>query len=498
MKSMRRISIWRLGFMSWLGLLVMFSVRPLLGAVRNEQQGWTTPIDFSKDPETYSVAPLLLCDPYQNVRVFWVEKVNSQATAAVFYYRDDTAGEWSEPVELLNVPNLFYLSGAITTHDILHLMWITRDGLGDLVYSHAPLSEAGYLRGWTSPQKLVSNASFVDVVTDQTGTLYAFYNTSDSKALEHTLTLIQSVDDGQSWSPPKVIQSFATPLPSKVEVQGAVDGAGRLHVGYTVRSYEYAAYSRVAYLRSNDKGQTWTEPLILNTGDQRPGTARLGVYTFGDSEVHLTWDAPARLHQWSKDGGVTWSPAVRIANPEPGAAFGGYNELAKDAAGTLHVVYAVRGGVYVADWDGVAWQPAERLLRDPQNDPHRQQLVVCQGNQLHTVYQDNDVEHSEIWYSTEQVKAPHIDRAPVPSAALGPIAIITPAVTAIPSPTLEPGRSAPSPTSDRATSTPPSIANPINRTPPPSSDNSFSPILLAVGAALLCFVVLAVIRLKRK
>ncbi len=443
-------------------------------AAQQTTNGWTQPINFSLLPETFSDLPIIFCDRYQNVHVFWVER---QKNAHTVYYRDDVAGTWSNPNDLFSVSTISNLTGAITPQDTVHLMWVSAP-VGTLGYSQAPLYYAGDAKHWQEPRILSKTASGVDLFTNQTGALYAVYNFTSPAALTHALTLIKSADNGQTWTAPNALLTFTTPIPSLVSVRGAVDGRGRIHIAYTIRSYDYAAYSRAAYLHSTDDGHTWTAPLMLGVGEQRPGIAQLSVYVFGDDEVHLTWDAPNRLHQWSTDGGTKWSQPVDLTtDPNIGAAFGGYNELAKDSMGRLHVVFAVisvMGNVFHSTWDGTTWAAPEIIDHRP-IDPNQQHIIVCQGNQLQVVYRD-DEKHSEIWYSTKQVDAPHIDRQPVPP----PAAAVIP--TKVP-PSL--------PTAGSNTGSPDFVST-------STSANPSGVILLTAGVVVAFFVGVALLQKRRR
>jgi len=126
-----------------------------------------------------------------------------------------------------------------------------------------------------------------------------------------------------------------------------------LHVTYIVRSFTYGDYSELGYTRSLDSGSTWEKPLILAQSTTAPGVDQIASFVFGNDEIHLTYDTPERMHQWSEDGGTTWHAPEEIVNGvNLGAAFGGENKLVKDSAGVLHVVYAWAEGVYHATWNG--------------------------------------------------------------------------------------------------------------------------------------------------
>lgn len=96
-----------------------------------------------------------------------------------------------------------------------------------------------------------------------------------------------------------------------------------------------------------------------------------------------------------------------------GAAFGGFNQLAWDNAGNLHVVSAEGSGVFHAIWGGSAWNVQE-TIEARHLDPHQQQLEVCEGNRLHVVYADR-LGGNEIWYSSRKIDATHLASLTIPT-----------------------------------------------------------------------------------
>lgn len=391
-----------------LAALIAVSLLPLDTTAQEPDGAWSTPLNFSQHPNTFSDVPILLCDPYQNVHVFWVER---EGPNAAIFTRNDVGGTWSNPVAALVTGTVVELAGVIAVNDTAHLLWTTAVR-GALTYSRAPLSRTADAKGWETPTVLARDVDSGTLTADKASRLHAIYGTSDFEARMHTFSYIRSDDSGHTWSEPITALVLNTPAPSASGVPTiAIDGKGRLHVTWQVRSYTYGAYSRIGYMNSTNQGHSWSAPLELGVSESPPGVAVPAVFAFGDDEIHLTYHVPDRLHQWSSDGGLTWSRPTRILTL--GAAFGGANQLAKDNAGVLHVVAAVGDGVYHATWNsGDGWNAAEAIDRR-YYDPHHQQIAVCQGNQLHVVYDDRRGEH-EIWHSVRRVDARHIPQLPVP------------------------------------------------------------------------------------
>lgn len=384
-----------------------FLMWPVATDAANGSSEWSPPTNFSEQPELISTFPVLVCDHNQSTHAFWVERDGQQA---VVFYKTDTRGEWSVPTDIIIGFSINYLRAALGSDDSAHLLWLTSEVRGDLVYTQAPLHEAADSRSW-QPAITVANGVWPgDLYVDSRGVLHVVYGgLGDADGFRNLLYYMRSEDNGVSWSTPRQAVAVTAPEPSSISGSIAADDGGRLHVAWEVRSNEYAAFSELGYARSVDNGVTWGSQFKITTGSGPFGAAKAGVFALGPNEIHLTWDTPDRMHKWSSDGGETWSEPVQIM--DLGAAFGGYNELAKDSAGTIHVIAATGDGIFHATWNGLDWNPRE-AIDTRAFDPHGQQLVVCQGNRLHVVYYDRTGEN-EIWYSSMTTDAPGVARTSI-------------------------------------------------------------------------------------
>lgn len=373
---------------------------------------WSIPVDITQPSESETGAfGVLLCDQYQNVHLLWG---TPSTEGAAIYYRNDVSGSWRPPVDVLVVDEseAVYLDAAIAdASDRLHLVWQNAYIGGDLYYSNVYVPEAADPRAWSLPRVIGQNTGAGSIATDAAGTVHLVYGTIGTEGMRPVVHYLKSEDNGQTWSEPVNAYAANVSVPSEIWGEIAVDTQGRIYVGVTLRSQEYGAQSEVGYVLSSDGGRTWAAyHQVEETGVDFQGVAKLVPYTFGQ-DVHLTWHDPRRMHQWSSDGGVTWSAPVEIM--PLGAAFGGANHLVRDSAGTVHVVTAVADGVFSASWSGEHWSQPERIDHR-YIDPHGQNMVVCQGNQLHVVYYDR-TGGNKIWYANREVDAPHYDRLPFPA-----------------------------------------------------------------------------------
>jgi hypothetical protein len=374
---------------------------------------WTTPIDMTQGlGSSNALDPVIVCDQYQNTHLVWGDRFSE----SMLYYTNDISGDWSAPIDVVARPDTIRLIIRIDADisnqdDVLHVIWVDRWINADLHYSNVPLSEASSSRAWLTPIPLASGTKNGALDVDVEGNIHVVYGNSSEDNREVGIDYIRSSDGGKTWSSPVEVFSKSVAFPSDPFGEIAVDDNGRIHVGITIRSQDYDDYSEIGYVRSLDRGLTWSSyRLIDDLGTAWQGVHIISPYTFGDSEVHLTWHDPRRMHQWSADGGDSWSEPVEIM--KLGAAFGGPNALTKDSAGVVHVVTAIRGGVYSAKWDGTIWGLPERI-EDRAIDPHGQEFTICQGNKLQIVYDDRN-ETQSIWYSSRMVDATNIAQESIP------------------------------------------------------------------------------------
>ena len=329
----------------------------------------------------------------------------------------------SAPIDVLALsdPLAIRLSATLTEPDsTLHVIWQNSYIKGDVFYSSAPLAEAGDPRAWDTPRLVVSQADSAGILADNSGSLHLVYGASDADGYSNSLYHVRSDDGGLTWSEPSLIYEARTAVPS------TIGGARGVRCSGSHARRDHHSIARIwrvlgAWLPSlaGWRANVATIPCIATQSEATPNVSVIAPWVFGADEIHLTYHDPRRMHMWSNDGGTTWSNPIQII--ELGAGFGGANFLAKDSAGVLRAATGVANGVYVSTFDGSRWLAPERI-ENRSMDPHGQQLVVCQGNQLHVVYDDRVVADTTVWYSHKQVDAPHIEQSPIPT----PVARTTP------------------------------------------------------------------------
>ena len=383
-----------------IALFILISIYPTQIV---QGQDWSTPVDITDEvTENVHIHGLAICDPYENLHIFWVDRVPGEDGDAIFY-RNNIDGVFSPPNDILkvNLFHIFYPDVTISPKtNTIHLTWVNSDG--SLFYSSAPLIDAYDAKAW-EPPTLIDTDVFdpaIDIGPD--GKIHLIYSKSFDQ--ETYFSIIHRIsEDGITWENDSTIYSVDFQEPGFVRLEMAIDGKDRIHVGITSRSQEYAKIFEVGYIRSIDGGSTWDEYIVIeNTSKAFQGTEWIAPYAFGENEIHLTWHNPERMHKWSSDGGNTWSTAVKII--ELGAAFGGPNTLAKDSSGKIHSITAVLDGVYSSEWNGEKWVNINRIDNRP-IDHHGQQIAICPANEMHTLYYDT-LGNGTVWYAKRILDIP--------------------------------------------------------------------------------------------
>ncbi len=171
--------------------------------------------------------------------------------------------------------------------------------------------------------------NIVAVLSD--GTLLDVFNRIDSPpggAQTARITVIRSLDRGQTWSQPiHIADQFAVGTRDPVSGAAVRDGSivptiaagpnGEVYVAWQDARFSGGLHDAIALSRSHDGGLTWTAPVRVNGAPTVPAfTPSLHVApdgTVGVSYYDLRNDtatAPLSTDAWlarSRDGGATWT-----------------------------------------------------------------------------------------------------------------------------------------------------------------------------------------------
>lgn len=424
-------------------------------------------------PNEYAAAMAAAVDGGGNLHVFWADPDGT------LIYTRRHAQTWTDPIDVLLSPDGSAASDPRVVVDAggnVHIVWVGGRGY----YASAPAFAADSARAWSSPVPLSAGSVIgIDIAAGPDGVLHVVYAEVGSN-----LFYVRSVDGGRTWSDGINVSTLNSSYEATHWPRLVVSDTGVIHVVWTnVKLPGGWPPLGVYYARSQDGGETWSAPKLMDEG----GYDQIAVTTAPDGRVYLAWngmagsaDSPSvggRYFTWSADEGDTWGAQATIT---PGGFTSGNPEMAVDSAGTLHLISSVSGVDYTA-WDGQRWSDLLNLtqpLAGNVGNTERPVLVSGEGNRLHVLFADSK---GKIWYTTRQTAAPYV--APVPLAAptaATPSPGPSPTVTVTPTVTTERGLPA------------------IERgQPAPVVRSPMYPVVIGIAPVLLLLLVVILVRVSR-
>lgn len=389
---------------------------------------WTDRINIST-PGMWAGLPTITADSTGMVHVLWGErdplnKIPADGVA-LFYARFD-GKEWSVPLDILTSPNdeegVEAPSMIYTPNGFLHAVWGTGGSNSKLMYAHAPACCASNPRSWSKPMMLsLPVGSYTTLATDSQGRLHTAFTSLETGTIEY----LRSDDNGLTWNVRKQIAgTIRTGEEYPVYPSMAVDRQGRVHVAWSVLPWPgfFALYAR-----SDDGGENWTEPQVIDRGDSRQfiasnyGPIYASVYATtnpaGVDRVHLIWDGPPsvdRNYIYSDDGGKTWSNRFMIFPEITLVGRAGFNPLLMDSAGVLYAFAFDRYSI----WLGSGWlAPTPEYQRGFSVGHSAEELAatISLGNNINIVYQEKSEDQpATLWFARGTTSAPQIPPKPLP------------------------------------------------------------------------------------
>ncbi|GEM_PF-2002933 len=289
---------------------------------------------------------------------------------------------WSSPAPISNTAgSSYYPRLGYDTADTLHLVWQDWIDLG----THWPYILYAQKSGdgpWSAYTYLPGNAQGVepalDVGTD--GVVHVVFMRSDN-----SIAYVRRAAGG-TWSAVETV-SATSDYSSGIDIAVALDGT--VHVVW--RYCAGSGQDGLIYHRARSSAGSWSNTALVSTSG---GDASLPLITTdANSTAHLLWNRSASgvygIDYAAKPTGGNWSAPQELVDS---ATLSSVEQLARDSAGALHLVWSVRDGVadpaiyYAHQPPGQPWSAAEHV-----HSGYADQIAVATaGNGLaHIAWSDN-------------------------------------------------------------------------------------------------------------
>jgi hypothetical protein len=421
---------------------------------------WSQPVPVAT-ADVQMLQPNLVVGSDTRLHAFWSQSENPVSTGRIvnpinipgnqiFYSRFD-AGAWSAPRPVLRSPNgsqADFPAVASDRQGSLFVAWAGNQPNG-IYFSRSLAERAASVTEWITPQLLPApreSATWPSLVANGESTIYVAYTIPLNE--DRGIYMVRSEDNGDSWSEAIVAfdgEAAEWELVGPASLTRTLDGT--LHLLWTrwTQLPDMQAVA-LAYARSDDDGQTWSEPEIV-TEEPILGSSILGVQ---ERFVHRIWTGlidgrPVVWHQFSEDGGFTWSTAGRVV--DPGLIPGPTSLIADQSENPIIVQLAESnsGQLILQEWIWMTdrWVAGERrILQETAVNADAIAAIAAPDGQIAVMYgsliEQDGALTDEIIYTGRQWVAenPSVSRTPLPT--LTPTPEVIPTETPFPEPTPTP------------------------------------------------------------
>ena len=330
--------------------------------------GWSDPYRLSSPAGKASEA-YLVADQYGYVHSFWTETLFENQREIIRYARFDGV-TWSAPNDIyVTLVGITNVSPVVDQYGTLHIAWA--EGFnGPAYYTRAPANNAISARNWAKPVKIDIPARTLHLRIDSKGVYHILYV---SQMGEPGIYYLRSEDQGTTWSEPVWLDPDILPNHTPESLNFEIDENGGLHALWYYGALDQSRPDWVRYIHSLDGGITWSAPFLIDQVVEESNhyltTAGPKMVVQGQT-VHVIWAAgqlPYRYHRFSTDAGQTWSTPRQIFGELHGQAGDG---LAIDGAGRVHFFAQIRYpmGIYHAYWDRIQWTAPSLVYLIAQED----------------------------------------------------------------------------------------------------------------------------------
>ena len=353
-----------------IALLSMVSIAP--APAQAQGYGWSEPFRLSS-PAGMASEATLAADQYGYVHCFWSETLFENQHTVLQYSRFD-GGTWSAPNDIrITSRDLRSISAVVDQYGTLHIVWIeTLFGAnGDVYYTHAPASNALSAQNWAPRIRIPIPAGIIQFQVDSKGVFHILYV---NRGEELGVYYVRSEDQGETWSEPLWLDRDILPGHTPDSLHFELDENDGPHAVWFYGALEHGERPDwVRYIHSLDGGDTWSVPFMIDQyveGGHHNLTNAGPVMTVQGKTVHVIWAGGELSSRYHR-----FSTDAGLTWSPPNRILGELHGqagdgLAVDGAGRVHYLAQIRYpiGIYETTWDKTQWTPASLVYLIAQED----------------------------------------------------------------------------------------------------------------------------------
>jgi hypothetical protein len=330
-----------------LGAVIFFASGVPWVRAQVQDERWTLPHRLSTVDGAVSVdSNSMVTDPYGNVHVFWIESGFPDRRSVIQHVRFD-GKSWSIPIDVfVSEPGgtVESISSSIDSTGRIYLLW-TLGNKGPVYFASAPANSAASAKQWQNRTRIDVPAYRARLLVDAKGTLHLLY--SEFLSAEPGVYYVRSTDKGVTWSEPNWLDPDIPIDQAPAVIQFALDSTGGLHAvwHYIDLSSVSSIGTWVRYAHSLDGGDNWSLPFTIDIADESPTELRLpfpGLLVHGQT-VHVIWAGDESTHREHRFSTDAGKTWSDTVRL-PGDLVGQAigDGLGIDAAGRLHLIAQIR------------------------------------------------------------------------------------------------------------------------------------------------------------
>jgi hypothetical protein len=325
-------------------------------SVQAQGGGWSVPYRLSSEAGKSSEA-YLVADQYGYVHCFWTETLFENEDWVIKYARFDGI-TWTKPNDIyVTHQSIRNVSPSVDQQGQLHIAWA--EGLvGPAYYTYAPVNSAVSAQSWAKPLRINVPARIVYLRVDSRDVIHMLYIDQTEQA---GVYYIRSEDSGNTWTEPVWLDPDILPghIPDSLSFE--LDENDGLHAAWFYGTREQnETPDWVRYTHSLDGGQTWSVPFTIDQHREESDhnlTTASPVMTIQGHTVHIVWAAGSLPYRNHR-----YSTDAGLTWSAPMRIFGelhgqAFDGLTVDGSGRVHFFGQIRYpmGIYHAYWDQIRW-----------------------------------------------------------------------------------------------------------------------------------------------